>query len=165
MVKVIQNPKRETLPFTDLFEKYFQDLFRYSLSILKDEDEAKDAAQESFARYFENEKSFRGDCSQKTWLLIIARNYCYSKLRRADSKNENIDEDTIAHVYEPNVEDVITLEEALKYLSPRQNELLFLKEYGGYSYNEISEITELSLENVKTILFRARQKLRKILKG
>ena len=66
MVKVIQNNKREILSFTDLFEKYSRDVFRYSLSILRDEDEAKDAAQESFARYFENESSFRGDCSQKT---------------------------------------------------------------------------------------------------
>ena len=165
MVKVIQNQKSEYLPFIDLYERYSQDLFRYSLSILKDEDDAKDAVQETFARYIENERSFRGDCSQKTWLLIIARNFCYSKIKRADRNNELIDEETFDEVYELQIEEELTLIEALKLLTPQQNELLFLKEYGGYSYSEISEITSLSLENVKTILFRTRQKLRKIMKG
>ena len=165
MVKVIQNNKREILSFTDLFEKYSRDVFRYSLSILRDEDEAKDAAQESFARYFENESSFRGDCSQKTWLFVIVRNYCYSKITRADRLNESIDEETFEMVYEPNLEESISLKEALLCLSPLQNELLFLKEFEGYTYKEIAELTGQSLENVKVILFRARQKLRKILKG
>ena len=44
-------------------------------------------------------------------------------------------------------------------------QLLFLKEYGGYSYKEIAELTEQSVENVKIKLFRARQQLREIIKG
>ena len=165
MVKVIQNQQTEYISFTDLFRKYSQDLYRYSLSILKDEDDAKDAVQEAFIHYIEKEKSFRGECSQKSWLLIIARNYCYSKLKRADQSNEIINDETFNECYELHIEEEITLNEALKSLTPLQNELLFLKEYGGYSYNEIAEITNLTLENVKTILFRARQKLKKILKG
>jgi len=165
MVKFIQNQQTEYISFTDLFRKYSQDLYRYSLSILKDEDDAKDAVQEAFIRYIEKEKSFRGECSQKSWLLIIARNYCYSKLKRADQSNEIINDETFNECYELHIEEEITLNEALKSLNPLQNEVLFLKEYGGYSYNEISEITNLTLENVKTILFRARQKLKKILKG
>ena len=165
MVKVIQNQQTEYISFTDLFRKYSQDLYRYSLSILKDEDDAKDAVQEAFIRYIEKEKSFRGECSQKSWLLIIARNYCYSKLKRADQSNEIINDETFNECYELHIEEEITLNEALKSLNPLQNEVLFLKEYGGYSYNEIAEITNLTLENVKTILFRARQKLKKILKG
>lgn len=165
MVKVIQNNRKEILSFTDLFEKYSQDVFRYSLSILGDEDEAKDAVQESFARYFENENSFKGDCSQKTWLLVITRNYCYSRIKKAERSNEKIDEETLDTAYEPRLEESISLKEAFGYLSHFQNEMLFLKEYQGYSYKEIAELTGQSLENVKIILFRARQKLRKILKG
>ena len=48
-------------------------------------------------------------------------------------------------------------------LSPEDNELIYLREYENYSYKEIAEITEQSLENVKIKIFRARQKLRKIL--
>ena len=59
----------------------------------------------------------------------------------------------------------ISLKDALIKLPEEYNELIYLREYEGYSYNEIAGITKLSLENVKIKLFRARQELRKILKG
>lgn len=165
MEKIILNNDRQILSFPDLYEKYAHDIFRYTLSILKDEDNAKDAVQETFVKYLENENSFRRDCSQKTWLLVIARNYCYSRLRRADNANGSINDDDFDVGYENKFDEEISLKEALKFLSPEQNELLFLKEYGGYSYKEIAEITGTTLENVKIKLFRVRQRLRNILKG
>ncbi len=165
MEKVILNTKREIIPLPELYEKYSMDIYRYSLSILKDEDDAKDAVQETFVKYVENENSFRGEASQKTWLLVVARNYCFSKLKRAENNNDSIDDDSFDSMYELHLDDRITLQEALKSLTPQQNELLFLKEYGNYSYIEISEITGDTLENVKIKLFRTRQKLRRILEG
>ena len=165
MEKVILNHKREIIPLTELYEKYSMDIYRYSLSILKDNDDAKDAVQETFVKYVENEGSFRGDASQKTWLLVVTRNYCYSKLKRTEKSNIRIDEEIFEEAYEPQYDSEITLKDALICLSSEHNELLFLKEYDGYSYKEIAELTELSIENVKIKLFRARQQLREILKG
>lgn len=165
MKKIILNDNRHILPFPDLYEKYAYDIFRYTLSILKDEDDAKDAVQETFVKYLENENSFRRECSQKTWLLVIARNHCYSKFKRAENSNDSLDDENFDIGYENKFDEEISLKEALKLLSPQQNELLFLKEYGGYSYKEIAEITGSTLENVKIKLFRVRQKLRAILKG
>lgn len=165
MEKVILNTKREIIPFPELYEKYSMDIYRYSLSILKDEDDAKDAVQETFVKYVENESSFRGEASQKTWLLVVARNYCFSKLKRAENDNDSIDDDSFDSMYELQLDDRITLQDALKRLTPQQNELLYLKEYGNYSYLEISELTGDTLENVKIKLFRTRQKLRRILEG
>lgn len=141
------------------------DIYRYALSILKDEDDAKDAVQETFVKYVEYQKTFRADASQKTWLLVVARNYCFSILKKADNNNDSIDDDSFDSMYELQLDDRITLQEALKRLTPQQNELLFLKEYGNYSYLEIAEITGDTLENIKIKLFRTRQKLRKILEG
>jgi RNA polymerase sigma-70 factor (ECF subfamily) len=165
MEKIILTNKREIIPFPELYDKYSLDIYRYALSILKDSDDAKDAVQETFVKYVENELSFRGDASQKTWLLIVARNYCYSRLKRAEKSNIRIDEEVFDKTYEPEYDSEITLKDALMCLSVGQNELLFLKEYGGYSYKEIADITELSIENVKIKLFRARQQLREIIKG
>ncbi|KAF0153579.1 MAG: RNA polymerase sigma-70 factor ECF subfamily [Ignavibacteria bacterium] len=165
MEKVILNTKREILPLPELYERYSMDIYRYSLSILKDSDDAKDAVQETFVKYVENENTFRGDASQKTWLLVVARNYCFSKLKRADNNNSTIDDDSFDSIYELKLDDMITLQDALKSLTPQQSELLFLKEYANYSYLEIAEITNNTLENVKIKLFRTRQKLRKILEG
>lgn len=165
MERVILIQENKALKFPELYQVYSLDLYRYSLSILKDEDDAKDAVQETFIRYIENKKTFQGNCSQKTWLLVIARNYCFSRLKRADRNNEQIDEDTFDAVYELKIDERITLEDALKKLSAKQNELLFLKEHAGYSYAEIAEITNDTLDNVKIKLFRTRQKLKRILKG
>jgi RNA polymerase sigma-70 factor (ECF subfamily) len=141
------------------------DIYRYSLSILKDEDDAKDAVQETFVRYIDNHSSFRGDASQKTWLLVVARNYSFSKLKKADNNNDSIDDDTFDSMYEAQLDDNITLNDAMKRLTPQENELLYLKEYGNYSYLEIAQITNCTLENVKIKLYRTRHKLRRILKG
>ena len=49
-------------------------------------------------------------------------------------------------------------------ISNENSELLYLKEYGGYSYREISKITNLSVENIAVKLYRTKKLLRKYLK-
>lgn len=156
--------KKKHIPLAELYEKFDADVFKYSFSILKNYEEAKDAVQEVFANYAEHENSFKGDCSQKTWLLIISRNYCFNRLKRKGFKNNNPDT-IIDNIIDPDYETRISIEDAIKKLSYDYSELIYLKDYEGYSYKEIAEITETSLENVKIRLFRARQQLRKYLKG
>lgn len=141
---------------------YSTDIYRYSLSLLKDTEDAKDAVHETFIRYSENESQFRGESSQKTWLLVIARNYCYSKMKKADRANVRID-DNDPIVYNPEYDVGLTLKAAINNLYHEQSELLFLKVYYNYSYVEIAEITNQTVENVAIKLYRIRQKLKKIL--
>jgi len=121
--------------------------------------------QEVFVKYAENESSFKFECSQKTWLLVLTRNYCYNKLKSGHWNNARIEEDNFEKSFEKDLDLSISLDDALKSLSAEQNELLYLKEYGNYSYKEIAEITGLTVENVKIKLFRTRQRLRQILKN
>ena len=58
----------------------------------------------------------------------------------------------------------ISIQNALKKVSKESSELLYLKEYEGYSYAEISEITNLTVENIAVKLFRVKKQLRKYLK-
>lgn len=153
----------DSLP--DLFEKFSTDIFRYAGSILKDSDEAKDVVQDVFVKYAENESSFKHECSQKTWLLVITRNCCLNRLKKSERKNERIEDQVFEKPYETDYDTMISLDEALKMLIPEHNELLYLKEFEKYSYKEIADITGQSVENVKIKLFRARQHLRKILKN
>jgi RNA polymerase sigma-70 factor (ECF subfamily) len=141
------------------------DIFKYSYSILKNREEAEDAVQEVFVKYAENEDSFKGDCSCKTWLLIIARNYCFNRIKNKNFNNTDIDDESFNETTNPDYDMNISLKDALMKLSEEYNELIYLREYEGLSYNEIAGITKLSLENVKIKLFRARQELRKMLKG
>jgi len=165
MNKIILHDKKENISLAELYERYSPDIFKYSFSILKNNEEAKDAVQEVFVRYAKNESSFKQDCSYKTWLLIIARNYCFNRIKNKNFRNEEIEDDVFIESYSPDYDMQISLKDALMKLPEEYNELIYLKEYEGFSYKEIAEITNLSLENVKIKLFRARQELRKILKG
>jgi len=156
--------KNKILTLSELYEKYSKDIFKYSFSILKNEDDAKDAVQEVFVKYAQKESSFKRNCSYKTWLLILTRNYCYNKIKSKGFNNDKLYNYVFEKQYESDYDTQITVKTALLQLKPEYNELIYLREYEGYSYKEIAEMTEQSLENVKIKIFRARQQLRKILK-
>ncbi len=148
----------------ELYEEYSEDILRYSFSILKKYEEAQDIVQEVFLHHFENGGSFKGDCSIKTWLFIIARNLCYSRLRSKGFNNDSIESHLIRKNYTDTFDINISLKDALMKISKENSELLYLKEYEGYSYLEISKITQLSVENIAVRLHRTKKVLRKYLK-
>lgn len=154
---------KEEKTVKELFSSYSDDILNYSMSLLKDSDDAKDAVQEVFIRFINSQSSFRGDCSYKTWLLVITRNYCYKKLNGKANQPVPIDENFL-HTYEPKLEDKITLNDALKKLNSEEFELVYLREYACHSYQEIAEILGITVDNVKVKLFRVREQLRKYLK-
>ncbi|PKL82532.1 MAG: hypothetical protein CVV24_09670 [Ignavibacteriae bacterium HGW-Ignavibacteriae-3] len=148
---------------SELFKSYSNDVLNYSMSILKDYDEAQDAVQEVFVRYIKNEDTFRGDCTHKTWLLTITRNYCFKKLNGRAKLTETIDENFI-ETHGPNIETKISLNDALEKLTTEEFEIIYLREYACHSYQEMAEILGISIDNVKVKLFRVRGRLRKYLK-
>lgn len=131
---------------------------------MKNEEDAKDAVQEVFVKYAENESSFKRNCSYKTWLLVLTRNYCFNKINSKGFNSTSLEEQTCNRTYETDYDTQITISDALMQLNSEDNELIYLREYEGYTYNEIAEHTEQSLENVKIKIFRVRKKLREILK-
>ena len=147
-----------------MYEEYSEDIFRYSYSILKKYEEARDIVQEVFLHHIENEKSFKGECSYKTWLFIITRNLCYSRLRSKSFNNDNIENHIVKKNYIETYDINISIRDALMKISNENSELLYLKEYEGYSYLEISQITNLSVENIAVKLYRTKKLLRKYLK-
>jgi RNA polymerase sigma-70 factor (ECF subfamily) len=155
----MQNTEYST---SDIFKKYSADILKYSFSLLKNSDDAKDAVQEVFIRYISSRDNFRGECSEKTWLLTITRNYCFKLLtKNKHARTDNIDE--FPQLYDPKPDITITLKDAIDNLSPEDYELVYLREYAGYTYQEISQILEISTDNVKIRLFRVRQKLKQYL--
>jgi RNA polymerase sigma-70 factor, ECF subfamily len=140
-----------------------KDVYRYAYSLLKNNEDAEDVVQDVFIKYFEKSDSYKDDCSIKTWLLVLTRNRCYNviksrKIRQSESiENINLNSDF------NNVEAKLNIEEALKILNSEENELIFLREFSGFSYKEIAQILNISIDNVKVRLFRAKQKLRKVL--
>lgn len=147
----------------ELFNRYSTDILNYSMSLLKDSDDAKDALQEVFVRFINSQNTFRGECSYKTYLLVITRNYCYKKLNGKAANVIPIDE-SITERIDSNLDEKITLNDAMKKLTKEEYELIYLREYACHSYQEIADILGITIDNVKVKLFRVREQLRKYLK-
>lgn len=154
--------QKDSRTVAELFELYSNDILKYAYSILRDIEEAKDVLQDVFLKYQNHEENFKGECNYKTWLFTITRNTCYNRLKAIKNIAGNKEIDFFP-VNEINIDDLISLKIALNRLSPEENEIIFLKDFEKYSYKEIAILLEISFDNVRVKLFRAKKKLRKML--
>lgn len=146
---------------TRMMQTYGTQLLRLCTLYLKDRMLAEDAVQETFVRAWRAD--FRQEYSEKTFLTRIAINICKNYLRtpwhtrRASA--ELLDQLTTQI---PDVDD--TLLRAVLSLSQAHRAVILLYYYQGFSVNEIAEILSIPSATVSTRLFRAREKLRSMLK-
>src|SRR5258708_654654 len=169
--------------FDDLVAAYEKKIFNVIYRILGDYDEAADVTQETFISAYKGFQGFRGDAKVYTWLYQIAINHCRNRLRQrgrmrriqVDSLDQPRDWEDSEGGQEREIPDLsqaphTVLEEkefrerlldAMQSLPPDYREVVVLREIQGLSYNEISDATRLSLDNVKTRLSRARAMLRR----
>ena len=159
--------------FEILFRKYQTPVFNLVHRMVNGED-AYDLTQEVFHRALRSLATFQGDCKFRTWLYTIARNVCLNYLRekkvRAGLEGLSLDDgpDQPGHVPEPadpqadvaKIVEVRELQRAVDHvlaeLIPEQRLLITLRDLEGLSYEEIAQMTEMSLVNVKSRLHRAR---------
>ena len=159
--------------FEILFRKYQTPVFNLVTRMVNGE-EAYDLTQEVFYRALRSLASFKGDCKFRTWLYTIARNVCFNHLReskvRAGLEGGSLDEEPEAPGYVPEPADPVAdvariaevrelqrvVDRVLAQLTPEQRLLITLRDLEGLSYEEVAEITDLSLVNVKSKLHRAR---------
>lgn len=142
--------------FTIIYKKYYSELYRFSLYLCRDEENAKDLCSESFIRAFTSPTEKKMS-SIRSYLFKIAHNLYRSKRRiyHVDINDEarNIPErDSFSPVVEE-IEDILSQ-------FPENDRLLFaLFAYHGLSYKEISETLKLSLASVKVNIHRLRKKI------
>jgi len=140
---------------------YADGIYRFILKNIKNEDEAKDIVQDTFEKLWVK----AGDVSfakVKSYLFSAAYHTMIDKIR----KNKRITElnssiyEMISYTGEYNdVSEV--LNEALQKLPEMQRSVILLRDYEGYAYNEIAEITDLSESQVKVYIYRGRLELTK----
>mgnify|MGYP003746685875 FL=1 len=143
-----------------LVEKYSDRVFSYFIRFLGDRDEALNLTSEVFFKAFKGIKNFNEDKEFFPWLIKIARNEGINFMR----KNKVYEElETDKFTEENYFERDVMLEDALKKLNENDREILLLFYQQDLSYDEIANILNISLENVKVRIFRAKEKLRKLL--
>jgi len=149
--------------FETLFHRYKDQTYNFAYRMLGNRESAGDITQEVFIKLFNSQRNPVRINNLKNYLYILTRNMCLNRIR--DTKKE-IDPDSI--VEEKSIGSEITnlqllkLKRAFTQLEPDLKEALILREYQGFSYKEISEILGISISAVKSLLFRARLKLKEI---
>ena len=148
-----------------LMESYGTQVKRLCCLYLKDMSLAEDAAQETFIKVWRSLPRFRGECSERTWLMRIAVNTCRdmhrsSWFRRLDRRVTPEDLPLAA----PGPEEP-ALAEAIIRLPLRDREVLLLRYYERLSADEIAHMLQQPLNTVKSRLTRAKKKLKQMLEG
>ncbi|QOR76898.1 MAG: RNA polymerase sigma factor [Thermoflavifilum sp.] len=142
---------------------YADGLYRFVVKNLKQEETARDLVQVSFERLWQNHRKVTFD-KAKSYLFTVAYHAMIDHLRLSKFRNHvSLHPEAFAQSPQTDWEVKFIIEKALNEMDQAQKMLIMLKDYEGYRYEEIAEITGLSLVQVKVYLHRARKALKQVL--
>jgi len=146
--------------YNDCVNLYSDNVYRFILKNLRHEEDARDVVQSAFEKMWMNREQVISEKS-KSFLFTVAYNLMIDHIRknkRISLKEEFAETALGANKQEGNTRRI--LQEALNRLSETQRSLVMLKDYEGYNYAEIGQITGLNESQVKVYLHRARLQLK-----
>jgi len=144
-------------------EEFADGIFRFALKHLRNEMSAKDIVQETFAKVWVKHEEVAYE-KAKSYLFTTAYHAIVDWVKKEGRSGdiEGLAERAgqVEHAYD--VKEVLNA--ALERLPAIQKTVVLLRDYEGYSYEEIAEIADLSEAQVKVYIFRARQALKEYIK-
>ncbi len=148
--------------FNTCVDKYADSLYRFILKSIKSEDRARDIVQDTYEKLWlrvndvesRNAKSYMFTTAYRTMIDVIRRD-------KKIHYTEQLPEQDSYKVRPPDLKQ--TIDAALEKLSEVQKSVLLLRDYEGYSYAEIGEITGLHEAQVKVYIYRARVAMKEYL--
>ena len=159
--------------FHVVVQTYQQMVWALALRMLCDEEEAKDATQESFIKVWVNIRRYDGSSSFSTWVYSIASRICLDRMKKTKRLVPLPDDETVLWEYatanDPqrqleNGEWVAILRLLSDNLSDKQRLVFTLSHLEGLDSTEISAITGMDAKQIKSNLYVARQTIREQLK-
>ncbi len=141
-------------------------LYGFALKFLRNSEDAQDIVQDVFEKLWINRKKVEAE-KAKAWMFTTAHNaminFVMKKQRVILPGDEFIPE--TAKTERSSFESSQVVDRAVSILPPVQKSIILLRDLEGYTYDEIGDILQLSPSQVKVYLFRARNKIKKQLKG
>lgn len=153
--------------FEKLIAKQKDKLFRFAFSILKNNEDAKDAVQEMVLKLWKNRRKLDASQNLESYCLNALKNQCFDVLRKEKHKinyQNSTEQETFVEPETGNSDLVEKLKQELKKLPEQQRMAVELKDFQGYKYEEISDILEQNINAVRTNVSRGRKKLYEIFK-
>lgn len=157
------------LQFERIYQEQKNSVYGYLYYMTQNHQTAEDLSQETFLKVYLGMKKFKGECSEKTWCLTIARNTFLSFARKKRPELlceecpeqmlpfENMPEEKI--IEQENREEIAA---AFFALNADDRTILLLRDYERLSYAEIAGIMGLSEAVIKVRIYRARGRYRKV---
>ncbi len=161
--------------FRELYDKFSSRVYNTTLGILQNTEDAEDVTQEVFIQIHKSIENFNQDSALSTWIYRITVNKAFEFIRSKKRKKrfaivksifakEEVEEPTdFIHpgIISENIERGKILFKAIGRLSDKQKSAFVLNKIEGLSYKEICEIMKLSLSSVESLIFRAKENLKK----
>ncbi|MEM9052089.1 MAG: sigma-70 family RNA polymerase sigma factor [Bacteroidota bacterium] len=169
--------------YAELMERYRESIYYMLLKMVNNPDDADDLTIEAFGKAFSRLKQYQPNYAFSTWMFKIASNNCIDFIRKERKKRtmsidtgmrnedgENVSYDIESDVRDPEEEMVRdqrmeAMRQVVEKLKPRYKQLVILRYFKEYSYDEISQELDLPLGTVKAQLFRARDFLSTLMKN
>lgn len=141
-------------------EEYADSVYRFIRADLKDDERANDIVQDAYEKLWRHVTELEYPVV-KSWLFSTAYHTMIDVIRKEkkiSSVEEITPEDLLSDAQYSDLNEI--LHEALSRISEQQRSVVLLRDYEGYSYKEIGEITGLSEAQVKINIYRGRLALR-----
>ncbi len=168
----------DTQQYHELIRPYERSVYKMALSLMKNESDAEDVAQEAFLKAFRKLADFRGQAKFSTWLISITLNEARGRLRRQSAvPMESLDQtaEEGGHISPALLRDWREvpsealerkeireiLVEAIENLSPLYREVLLLRDVEEFSIEETAAALTITAGTVKVRLHRARMMMQK----
>jgi RNA polymerase sigma-70 factor, ECF subfamily len=165
--------------FQELVERYKKKIYYLAYDMTGNHQDAEDVSQEVFLRVFRFMKDFRGEAKLSSWLYRITMNVCIDQQRRRGpiiiSLHHDVEKEGEMEIEDSRSPSPVRqaeadamqkdIERALQNLTPRERAVFTLRHYNDLMVREIAEILKISDGTVKSLLFRAVRRLRKVLSG
>lgn len=165
---------KDSEAFGEIVKRWERKIFALCFGMLGREDDARDAAQETFIAAYRNISNFRGEAKVSSWLHRIAVNQCLTTKRRSKTRSEAYIDDEVgederifvapahgspARVTEQS-ERLTIVRQAVSSLPVDLRQVIVMKEFEEMTFQEISDTLELPLSTVKSRVYTALRQLR-----
>ncbi|MDZ4714781.1 MAG: sigma-70 family RNA polymerase sigma factor [Cytophagales bacterium] len=143
-------------------------LYRFAFRLLKDSGAAQDVVQDVFVKVWNGREDLGNIENMEAWCMRVTRNLSLDRLRQQQRRpTDPLDNGMQVSARTMSPADSTEMNERMKRigelmeeLPEKQREVMHLRDIEGYSYNEICEILEIDMSQVKVNLFRARNDVR-----
>ena len=153
--------------FNSIVVKYRSTLVSFVYKIINDLDIAEDIVQESFVYLYKTKKDYDFKYTLKTYLFTIAKSRAINYLKLNTIKEVPLEENNIVKEHNNGIDDYLIRKESKEHLLKNINSLkyeykmvIYLREFEGFKYEEIAEILNKSIPQIKMLLYRARKSLK-----